>query len=187
MSKQVLFIQGAGEGAHEEDAKLAESLRSTLGTDYEVIYPALPNGDDAPYDDWKAYIEKELAEMHEPVILAGHSVGASTLLKYLSEVKPKKPIAGVFLMATPFWGGDGWLYEGYEELELPDGFAAKLPKNVPVFLYHCRDDDTVPYEHLALFEKLLPHAVTRQLGTGGHQFNNDLAPIAEDIKSLKPV
>jgi uncharacterized protein len=183
MPKQVLFIHGAGDGAYEEDAKLAESLRRALGQGYEVTYPAMPNEDDAQYDDWKALIEKELAKMQGQVILAGHSVGASTLLKYLSEVKAEKP-AGIFLMATPFWGGDGWLYDGYEELELPSDLAAKLPQSTPVFMYHCRDDATVPYEHLALYKKLLPHATIREPDEGGHQLNNDLSLLAQDIKGV---
>jgi uncharacterized protein len=184
MPKQVLFIHGAGGGAHAEDAKLAESLRRELGPDYEVIYPAMPNETDAPYDVWKQLIEKQIAEMQGAVILAGHSVGASILLKSLGEIKAKKPVAGIFLMATPFWGGAGWLYEGYEELELPGNLAANLPQGTPVFLYHCRDDDTVPSEHLALHKKLLPHATARQLDDGGHQFNNDLAIVAHDIMAL---
>jgi pimeloyl-ACP methyl ester carboxylesterase len=84
-------------------------------------------------------------------------------------------------MAVPFWGGDGWRYEGYEELELPKDLAAKLSQETPLFLYHCRDDDIVPYEHLALYKRLLPHAVMHPLDKGGHQFNNDLAPVAQDI------
>jgi hypothetical protein len=37
MSKQILFIQGAGEGTHDAwDNKLAESLRTQLGPDYDV-------------------------------------------------------------------------------------------------------------------------------------------------------
>jgi hypothetical protein len=42
MNKQVLFIQGAGKGAHEEDGKLVMSLRDGLGTEYNVRYPKMP-------------------------------------------------------------------------------------------------------------------------------------------------
>lgn len=41
MSKQVLFIRGGGEGAHEEDARLVVSLASKLGENYEIRYPGL--------------------------------------------------------------------------------------------------------------------------------------------------
>lgn len=186
MPRQVLFIQGAGEGAYEADAKLAESLRRALGPDYEVTYPAMPNEADASYDEWKHRIEEELAGMHESAILAGHSVGASILLKCLGESKLTKPVAGVFLMATPFWGGDGWRYEGYQKLQLTKDIEARLPQGARVLLYHCQDDDTVPCEHLALYAALLPHATQHQVTHGGHQFNNDLSLVAQDIKSLNP-
>jgi uncharacterized protein len=185
MTKHVLFIQGAGKGAYEEDKELAASLRKALGTDYEVHYPAMLDEDNAPYEQWKQQIEKELAAMQGTIILVGHSVGASVLIKCMSETEVKKPIAGIFLIATPFWGGNGWRYEGYEELALPKGFAAKLPKGASIFLYHCRDDETVPFEHLALYAQVLPQASVRELDAGGHQLNNDLFEVAQDIKTLQ--
>src|SRR5215813_2297937 len=108
MAKEVLFIQGAGAGAYQEDMKLADSLRQALGSDYDVRYPLMPAEDNAPYELWKQQVERELAAMSGPVVLVGHSVGASILAKCLSESAVDTPVAGIFLMATPFWGGDGW-------------------------------------------------------------------------------
>ena len=189
MTKHVLFIQGAGEGAYEEDKALAASLRQSLGPAYEVHYPAMPDEDNAPYDQWTRVIEQELASLPSPVILVGHSVGASVIAKWLSELKAEDPIAnairGVFLMSNPFWGGDGWRYDGYEELELPDRFAASLPKHIAIALYHARDDETVPFGHLALYTRILPQASVHEIDEGGHQLNNDLSAVAHDIKTLQ--
>ncbi len=184
MPVHVLFIQGAGRGAYDEDEHLADSLRNALGPRFEVRYPAMPNEDDAPYELWRQQIEQELAGVPGPVVVAGHSVGASVLIKWLSERQDGKTIAGVFLVACPFWGGDGWRYEGYEELALPPGFAAELPTEMPISLYHCRDDAVVPFEHLALYAHALPRATVRAFDEGGHQFNNDLSVVARDIASL---
>jgi predicted alpha/beta hydrolase family esterase len=184
MTKHVLFIQGAGTGAYEEDKKLADSLSKALGTDYEVHYPAMLDEENAPYEQWTQQIETELAAMQGRIVLVGHSVGASVIIKWLSENEIKKPIAGIFLIATPFWGGKGWLYEGYEELALPQGFADKLPTGA-IFLYHCRDDETVSFDHLALYAQVLPQAVVRELNAGGHQLNNDLSEVARDIKTVQ--
>ena len=42
-TRQILFIQGGGAGAHDEwDDKLVESLRRELGGGYEVRYPRMP-------------------------------------------------------------------------------------------------------------------------------------------------
>jgi serine hydrolase len=184
VKKQVLFIQGAGEGAYEEDKKLAASLQHLLGPEYKVHYPAMPDEENAPYELWKHQIEKELATMQGPIILIGHSVGASILIKCMSEIEAKKAIVGIFLMANPFWGGSGWRYEGYEEVALPKGFAARLPKRASIFLYHSRDDEVVPFAHLALYAEHLPQATIRKFEGRGHQFNNDLSEVAADIKSL---
>jgi predicted alpha/beta hydrolase family esterase len=183
--KQVLFIQGAGVGAHNEDKKLADSLRQALGSDYDVRYPLMPDEGNAPYEQWKQQIETELAVMSGPVLLVGHSVGASILAKCFTEIAINTPIAGIFLASTPFWGGDGWRYEGYQKLELPKDFAVKLPQDAPVFLCHSRDDEIVPFSHLALYTKILPKAKVREIESGGHQLNNDLAMIAKDIIRLE--
>jgi uncharacterized protein len=53
MNKQVLFIQGAGEGAYEEDEKLVANLRQLRRHEYEVHYPAMENEDEADYETWK--------------------------------------------------------------------------------------------------------------------------------------
>jgi uncharacterized protein len=184
MTKHVLFIQGAGKGAYEDDKELAASLRKALGKDYEVHYPEMADEDNAPYEQWTQQIEKELAAMQGPIVLIGHSVGASVIMKWISEIEVKKPIVGIFLIATPFWGGDGWRYEGYEELALSEGLAAKLPKGMSIFFYHCRNDEVVPFDHLALYSQILPQAVVRELDACGHQLNNDLSEVARDIKTL---
>jgi uncharacterized protein len=184
MPVHVLFIQGAGSGAYEEDKPLAESLRNALGPRFEVRYPQMRDEDNALYEQWRKQIEHELGRTPGPVIVVGHSVGASVLIKWLSERQDEKTIAGVFLVACPFWGGDGWLYEGYEELELPPEFGSGLTPGWPIYLYHCSDDATVPFDHLALYARTLPRATVRAFDEGGHQFSNDLSAVARDIASL---
>lgn len=184
MTSQVLFIQGAGEGAYKADELLADSLQKELGQDFKVIYPEMTDETTAPYTVWKQQVQHEIAQMHEPVILVGHSMGASELAKILTEIKTEIPIAGIFLLAAPFWGGEGWLYEGYEELELPKDTATKLATDAKIFLYHADDDEIVPVGHLFLYAKLLPQATVREIDGGGHQFNNDLSLAAKDIKLL---
>jgi serine hydrolase len=182
MAKEVLFICGAGEGAYHADKKLADSLQQALGSHYAVRYPVMPDADNA--EQWKQRIETELAAMAVPVILVGHSVGASILAKCLADGAVATLVAGIFLISTPFWGGNGWRYEGYQKLELPEDFAARLPQDAQVFLYHSRDDETVPFRHLALYAGLLPKASVREIESGGHQLNNNLTLIATDIIGL---
>ena len=180
MTNHVLFIHGGGgEAAYEEDRLLVASLQNALGAAYQVRYPKMPLEESSGYADWKAQITAELSALDDKVILVAHSVGGSILLKYLSEEPVEKPIAGLFLLATPYFGGDdNW---NYAELNLPQEFAAMLPAIPRIFLYHSRDDEVVPFAHLALYAAKLPQATIRVYNGRGHQFGNDLAEVAEDI------
>jgi hypothetical protein len=130
---------------------------------------------------WPEQIGKEIKAVRGEVILAGHSLGASMLLKYLAENKIKKQIAGVFLISTPFWNGkEDWV----QGLKLQENFSDKLPDNVPVFFYQCNDDDVVPFQHLTHYRQKIPRANFREIKQGGHQLNNDLSIVAKDIKFL---
>jgi predicted alpha/beta hydrolase family esterase len=179
----VLFIQGGGNDGYETDAQLVASLRKALGNVYKVHYPKIIS-DERVKDlgsQWQKQIGKEISSLKGEVILAGHSLGASMLLKYVSENKIKKNIAGIFLIAPPFWSGnEDWV----QSLKLQKDFSGNLPKDLPIFFYQCKDDEVVPFEHLKFYKQNLPRAVFREIESGGHQFNNDLTLVADDIKSL---
>jgi predicted alpha/beta hydrolase family esterase len=183
MSKYVLFIQGGGNGGYEADARLVASLREALGTTYTIHYPKMfldETGQDFS-QQWLKQIGEEIASVADEMILAGHSLGASMLLKYLSENKTKKSIAGIFLVSPPFWNGkEDWL----QPLKLQDNFADKLPKGISIFFYQCRDDEVIPFDHFLIYKQNLPWATFREIPKGGHQLNNDLSIVAKDIRSL---
>lgn len=177
----VLFIQGGGEGAHELDALLAASLQKALGAEYDVRYPQMPGESKPDMRTWKAKIARELEALDRMVILVGHSIGASVLLNYLSDEEAVKPIAGLFLLAAPSWEEENW---NFDDLRLPPDLAAKLSRIPRIFFYHNRDDEIVPFSHLALHAARLPRAEVREGDRGGHQFGNDLANVASDIRSV---
>ena len=179
MRTPVLFIQGGGEGAHEADDLLAASLRKALGTEYDVRYPEMPGESNPDMQTWKAKIAGELEELEGEVTLVGHSVGGAALLKHLSEENVENAIAGLFLLAVPSWDEGNW---NFDDLKVPRDLAAKLSRIPRIFLYHNHDDEVVPFSHLALHAARLPRAVVRKNDTGGHQFGNDLANVANDIK-----
>lgn len=182
MRKNVLFIQGGGDDeGYDMDARLVASLQAALGKDYDVKYPKMKSDESAPDYGRLQQIGQEIAAIHGEVILAGHSFGASLLLKYLSEREVNKKIAGLFLMSTPFWSGDEDWKQGFKLME---NFADKLPPTIPVFLYHCRDDEEVPFSHFNIYRQKLTGATFREIASGGHQLNNDLSLVARDIKAL---
>lgn len=180
MTKHVLLIHGGGQGAYEADEELAADLQNLLGAAYDVRYPKMPDEERPEYEAWKNQIARELTALDGEVILVGHSLGGSILLKYLSEEKVEKPVAGIFLIATPYWGAEDWEVSEYA---LQDSFASKLPSELPVFFYHSRDDEVVPFVHLALYAEKLAQATFREFDGCGHQFD-DLSEVAWDIKRL---
>jgi uncharacterized protein len=176
-----LFIHGGGDTGYEDDAKLAASLQQSLGTAYHVRYPQMP-GEPAPDFGWGHKIGREIAAIEEDALLVGHSLGASMLLKYVSENQVTHPIRGIFLMATPFWSGDEDWKQG---LKLREDFADTIPEDVAIFLYHAGDDEEVDISHLAIYAEKLPQATIRKPPGGGHQFGEDLTQVARDIQSLE--
>ena len=182
MKKQVLFIHGGGPGLYEADGKLVTALQAALGVEYHIQYPKMPNGENPHYESWKVQIAQDLNALGSNVILVGHSLGGSVLLKYLSEENIKISIAGIFLIAAPYWGLEDWEIDEYI---LREGFPSQLPKGIPIFFYHSHDDEVVPFAHLGMYVEKLPQATIREFKGRGHQFRDDLSEVATDIASLQ--
>lgn len=181
MSKQILFFHGGGgEDDYAADAKLVESLKANLGHEYSVAYPLLPDNG-KPDLGRREQIPREITGKSDGVILVAHSLGASMLLACLCEFEVRKRISGIFLLATPFWSGnEDWV----KPFQLQPDFAKRLDAKVPLYFYHCRDDEEVTFDHMRIYKQHVPWASFRELPVGGHQFNNDLSVVAGDIKSL---
>lgn len=181
MEKHVIFFHGgASKKDYDADAKLVTSLQLKLGAGYSVHYPFLPEKG-TPDLGRREQISHEISVSAEGVILVGHSLGSSMLLVCLSETVSSKSIAGIFLTATPFWEGEeDWV----EPFKLRPDFAEKLDKKIPLFFYHCLDDDEISVSHFHKYKHHLPWASFREILTGGHQLGDDLSIVAADIKSI---
>jgi len=181
MARQVLFVQGGGAGTHDAwDNKLVESLRKELGPGYEIHYPVMPNEADPSYAAWKAALEREIAALESGAILVGHSIGGTILINVLAE-RVLEYAGAIFLIAAPFVGEGGWTSADIKPR--PD-IAARLAKEVPLFLYHGSEDEIAPFAHLQLYAAAIPGAHVRHLNGRDHQLNNDLSDVANDIRDL---
>ena len=182
MTIQVLFVQGGGQGAHDEwDNKLVDSLERELGPGYRVRYPRMPHEADPTYEDWKAALTRHFARFDDGAMLVGHSIGGTIMIRTVADAPPKWRIGGIFLIAAPFVGKDGWSSEDIEPLS---DLGGKLPERTPIFLYHGSRDTTAPVGHAGLYAHAIPHAVVRRLSGRDHQLNNDLADVAVDMGRL---
>lgn len=182
--RQVLFVQGAGDKDEPDGSGgLIAYLQDALGDGYAVLAPDMPEAATDPrYGAWAGRIEQELAVMGDRPVLVGHSLGASVLLRWLAGGGDDRPVRGLFLVATPDWGPDGW---DYAEFAVPDDFAATLPPIDRTVLYHGRDDAVVPFTHLDWYAKRLPKAIRRELVAGGHSFPDGLPRLAEDVRAIR--
>jgi uncharacterized protein len=182
MSIDVLFIHSAGPQSGEKGSvPFVKRLRQSLGPAYSVTCPAMPAPTKPSYERWKLKLDKLLPDGKSPPILVGHSLGGSVLLKYLSEQKREAPLAGLFVVAAPYWGSDGWKVE---EFVLREGFARSLPTALKMYLYQSRNDEVVDAEHLSSYSAAIPQATVRMLDGGGHAFRDGLPELAEDIRRL---
>jgi pimeloyl-ACP methyl ester carboxylesterase len=180
-TRQVLFIQGGGAGAHDEwDDKLFDSLRRELGDGYEVRYPRMPDEDDPSYARWSAAIRREMTDLDDGAVVAGHSVGATILINVLADRPPERELSAIVLMAAPFVGGDGW---PGDEFELPHDLGARLPQGVPVHVFHGLQDETAPPSHADLYARAVPQAQLHRLPGRNHQLDNDLSEAAKTIRA----
>ncbi|HXT47584.1 MAG TPA: alpha/beta hydrolase [Gemmatimonadaceae bacterium] len=174
-------MQGGGIGVHDEwDNKLVESLRRNLGPNFEIHYPRMPNEEDPRYDVWKATLGKEFAALDSGAILVGHSVGGTILVNALAELQSERRFGAIVLVSAPFVGEGGW---PSEDLNPPRELGARLPKGVPIHIYHGLDDETVPPSHADLYARAIPQARVHRLPGRDHQLNNDLGEIAALVNS----
>jgi uncharacterized protein len=183
VAKHVLFIHGGGDGAYDGDLPLAASLRDALWPEYAVRFPRMPDEAEPDYDVWASIIGQELAAMGSGAVLAGHSIGASVIIRAIVDGRIRQSLAGVFLLSAPFWHEhDFWCWK---EVQLPADAAERVPDGLPVFLYHGRDDEAVPFSHVEMYARALPQAAVRPLDGRDHQLNEDLTEVAREIMLLR--
>lgn len=166
---RLLFVHGAG--GFDEDRGLAAGLGAALGA--AVDYPRLPD-QDMSYAAWSAIVRAHLGRMETDDVIVGHSFGASILLKVLSQDQSAGRATG--LLAMPDWSPAGWDVSDY----LFDGPEAASTELV---LHHCRDDDVVPFAHMAQNAERLPAAQIHEHQVGGHQFDGLAEAVARSLST----
>lgn len=184
MGQPVLVVHSAGpQGPGEGSSAFVDRLRVELGAGYEVLFPILPDPDEPRYEPWSKALGEILAETDAPPIVVGHSLGGSVFLKHLAESDREERIVGLVLVATPYWGESEW----EAEWALPEGWSDADTELPPIFLFHSRDDEEIPFEHLARYARRLPAATGIPLDGNGHLFDRgDLGEITARIRGLSP-
>jgi serine hydrolase len=184
MTQPILLLHSSGpQGPGEGSAPLAGRLREELGPNFELAFPILPAPDDPHYDAWSERVGEILAESDNPIVVVGHSLGASVFLKHLAEGGRAEHVTGIVLLATPYWGESGW----EAEWALPEGWPDAKTELPPTHLFHSRDDDVIPFSQLELYRERLPEAIVHPLDGYGHLYDRgDLTEVLEAIRAVAP-
>lgn len=158
-----------------------DNLANNLGKEFQVIRPEMPSKRNARYVEWKIWFEKFLPFLTNDIILIGNSLGGTFVAKYLAENQFPKKIKAVFLVAPCF---KDLPEEKLLDFELPESLSKVEQQTNKIFIYHSKDDNVVPFLHLAKFQEALPSATVRIFEDRGHFNVEELREIVEDIKNL---
>jgi predicted alpha/beta hydrolase family esterase len=156
-------------------------LGETLGEEYEVILPWMPNAHNAKYREWKARFEKLIPHIRNEVILIGHSLGASFLAKYLSENDFPKKIKATLLVSGPYDTDSGRILA---QFNITSSLGRLEKQGGKLFVYHSKDDPVVAFVELAKFQQQLPSATSRIFEDRQHFNQEEFPELVEDIKAL---
>lgn len=176
----ILFVQGAGEGAHPWDQPMVDNLKAAL-PGASIAYPVIDGLEQVDWPQARTALKEALAGLKDRGIVVAHSLGGAAVLKLLLSEKVDKQIGGLFLVAVPYKGADGEL--GTDDFALPADFAAHLPSIDPVVFYHSRDDDFVDFANLARYREKLPAAAFREVDGHLHQFLGPFDELARDVRA----
>jgi predicted alpha/beta hydrolase family esterase len=181
--RQILFIQGGGEGAHDEwDDKLVASLEQALGAAGAIRYPRMPDEQNPSSATWSPTIRREIESLGHGAVVVGHSVGGTLLVRALMDQGHRTALAGIVLIGAPFVGADGW---PGTEFEFSTGLGARLPARVPIHVFHGLGDSTVPPSHARLYGAAIAQAQLHLLPERDHQLNNDLREVAAALSAFE--
>jgi len=173
-----LFIQGGGDNAHTADADMVRRLQAVLGDAPKIAFPKIDGLDTLDWTRTEQELTGALKTVSRGGVVVAHSLGASAMLKLLSS-GTSASFGHLFLLAAPYNGADGeW---GDSDFSFPADFARNLPKDLPITLWHARDDTIIPVANAELYRKAMPKANIVLLDKGGHQFESSLRLVAEAI------
>ena len=175
-------MHSAGPQNEEQGSnKLFNYLSESLGSEYRMHNPQMPEPENPRYTAWKMELQANLPVGGNKAALIGHSLGGSVIMKYLSEGLCQVPIAGLFLVGVPYWGARGWTID---EFMFKRDSLSKLTGVDKIFIYHSRNDQWVPYSHSQIYMKMLPGAVLKTIDGDEHEFAAGLPVLVKDIQHL---
>jgi uncharacterized protein len=171
-------------GETESSKKWTSSLAEELGEGYEVVFPPMPNKQNAKFKEWSIWFERHFDYLRDGAILIGCSLGAMFLAKYLSDNNlPFRPKA-IILMAGAYQLPDFSDVSCGDFLVEPERVKEIESKVDSVVIMHSKDDFVVPFEHGEALSKALPEAEFIAFEDKNHFLVEELPELVARIKGL---
>lgn len=181
MNYEILFIQGAGSVTTEQEQVIVDALRIKLGDQFTIIYPHMPDADTPSYLAWEAVLTTNLKNLSGKVILLGHSLGASIILKHFSKEPVPDRVLGMILFGVPYWKDQEW---DVSEYVIEDDFIGNLSMLDNIYLYHSIDDEVIPTHQFTSYRKIIPKVHWRVLSGTDHSYHGAIPNMINDIHEL---
>jgi uncharacterized protein len=155
-------------------------LQLVVGKKYEVLFPRMPNKQNAKYREWSIWIERLFPFLQGEIILIGHSLGGLFLVKYLSENRFPKKISALFLVAAPHSKT-----KDIGSFKLRGDLQKAWEQCQSVHLFQSEDDQIVPISEAEEYKKAWPGAKLHILRGRGH-FSQEFFPeLVREIRKIK--
>ncbi|MEQ8337642.1 MAG: alpha/beta fold hydrolase [Cyclobacteriaceae bacterium] len=182
MNAEIIYIHGAGiQGPKSESRLLLKDLMREVDDGLEIHAPEMPNPMNPDCVAWMDVLDATIHKLDGRIILIGHSLGASVILKYLTERAVEINIESVLLMGTPFWGNSNWKSNDFR-LDL--NHLERLSAFDSIHFFHGVDDDVVPASHLDDYLQLIPHAHGQLVEGADHYLRNHIPSMVSLINNL---
>ena len=201
MKQQVFYIHG-GSAYSQYEAFLAEleiktirdlpdatpvkrwdkTFRFDLGPTYEVFMPAMPNSQNARYQEWKIWFERHFTYLHDDIVLIGWSQGGMFLAKYVTEETLPFSVKALFLLAAPF-EADNYNGEDCGDFVYDTSKVSQLQNKAQnIVIMHSTDDFVVPYDHALRYKAALPDAELMTFEDKNHFLVEEFPELLERVR-----
>lgn len=151
-----------------------------LGDEWEVYRPSMPCAGNAKYNEWKLWFERYFEYLQDGVVLVGHSLGGTFLLKYLSENTLPVKISQLHLVAAACENGD----DGEVIFELGSDYSNVMRQCGNIFVYHSKDDFVVPYEQGERIAKNIPGSELITFEDRGHFLGSEFPELIDTLNRI---
>lgn len=162
--KQPVALMAHGMGGNPNNDFVGALKRRFEQKNLKVHAPQLPLGNGQTLDVWEPVLshEADLARNEGPVILLGHSAGASAVLHMVDD-NPANTYCGVIVIAGALQGNTPLMYRSFKE---PLGIKGKVKGNAN--LLHGSDDKLLPLPNALALHQYTQIPLTIDYSGVGH-------------------